>query len=124
MACRRKPRPNRHRVPACRSFALLLLTQARQSGISDAEIAMLIGDKTGPAIIAHIYGDVRPDYLLAQAQSIRLTVSAGTKKPGQGSSIESSDTVPQVSAGSLWCLTLRIQTKWRCCNRLSAIQSN
>ena len=37
--------------------------------LSDAEIAMLIGDKTGPAIIAQIYGDVRPDHLLKQAQN-------------------------------------------------------
>jgi len=34
---------------------------------------MLIGDKTGPEIIAHTYGDVRPDHLLKQAQRIRLT---------------------------------------------------
>ncbi len=51
------------------------VTQARQSGLSDAEITMLIGDKTGPAIIAHTYGDVRPDHLLAQAQRIRLAVA-------------------------------------------------
>jgi len=35
------------------------VTQARQSGLTDAEIAMLIGDKTGPAIIAAVYGDLR-----------------------------------------------------------------
>jgi integrase len=48
------------------------VTQARQSGLTDAEIAMLIGDKTGPAIIAQTYGDLRPDHLLAQARRIRL----------------------------------------------------
>jgi len=48
------------------------VTQARQSGLTDAEIAQLIGDKTGPAIIAHTYGDVRPDHLLKQAQRIQL----------------------------------------------------
>jgi len=53
------------------------VTQARESGLSDAEIAMLIGDRTGAAIIAHTYGDVRPDYLLKQAQRIRLTVQSG-----------------------------------------------
>src|SRR6185436_3329311 len=58
------------------------VTQARQSGLSDAEIAMLIGDKTGPAIIALTYGDVRPDHLLAQAQRIRLT--ATKKEPQAG----------------------------------------
>jgi len=53
------------------------VTQARESGLSDAEIAMLIGDRTGAAIIAHTYGDVRPDFLLKQAQRIRLTVQSG-----------------------------------------------
>ena len=38
---------------------------------------MLIGDRTGAAIIAHTYGDVRPDFLLKQAQRIRLTVQSG-----------------------------------------------
>jgi integrase len=60
------------------------VTQARQSGLSDAEIAALIGDKTGPAIIAHTYGDVRPDHLLAQAQRIRLTVAVPTAQPKGG----------------------------------------
>jgi hypothetical protein len=59
------------------------VTQARQSGLSDAEIAMLIGDRTGPAIIAHTYGDVRPDYLLKQAQRIRLTVQSREDEKGQ-----------------------------------------
>jgi len=77
----------RHRLTAaCHSLGIshmtphglrsYFVTQARESGLSDAEIAMLIGDKTGPAIIAHTYGDVRPDHLLKQAQRIRLTVQA------------------------------------------------
>ncbi|MCU0785553.1 MAG: tyrosine-type recombinase/integrase [Verrucomicrobia bacterium] len=49
------------------------VTQARQSGLTDAEIAQLIGDKTGPALIAQVYGDVRPDHLLAVARKIKLT---------------------------------------------------
>jgi hypothetical protein len=73
------------------------VTQARQSGLSDAEIAMLIGDKTGPAIIAKIYGDVRPDHLFRQAQRIRLTVQSGQDGERQTSSIKSSITVPGVS---------------------------
>lgn len=101
----------RHRIgAACRALGLghvtphglrsFFVTQARQSGLSDAEIAMLIGDKTGPAIIAHTYGDVRPDHLLAQAQRIRLTVSAGSVTTSQvSSSIKSSITVPEVAAG-------------------------
>ncbi len=76
------------------------VTQARQSGLSDAEIAMLIGDKTGPAIIAKIYGDVRPDYLFQQAQRIRLTVQSGQDGERQMSSTKSSTTLPGVSAGS------------------------
>jgi integrase len=52
------------------------VTQARQSGLTDAEVAMLIGDKTGPAIIARVYGDMRPDHLFKQAQRIRLTVQS------------------------------------------------
>jgi integrase len=50
------------------------VTQARESGLTDAEIAMLIGDKTGPAIIAAVYGDVRPEHLLKQARRIQLRV--------------------------------------------------
>ena len=34
--------------------------------------AALIGGKSGPAIIARTYGDVRPDHLLKQAKRIRL----------------------------------------------------
>ena len=72
------------------------VTQARQSGLTDADIAMLIGDKTGPAIIAHTYGDVRPEHLLAQARKISLTT---TNEHGDGSSINSSHTSPGVSPG-------------------------
>ncbi|MCG3150091.1 MAG: hypothetical protein PCFJNLEI_03562 [Verrucomicrobiae bacterium] len=53
------------------------VTQARQSGLTDAEIAMLIGDKTGPSIIASTYGDLRDDHLLAQARRIRHTFNPG-----------------------------------------------
>jgi hypothetical protein len=73
------------------------VTQARESGLSNAEIAMLIGDKTGPAIIAHTYGDVRPDHLLKQAQRIRLTIRPSHDREGQESSIESSIGLPDVS---------------------------
>lgn len=75
------------------------VTRARESGLSDAEIAMLIGDKTGPAIIAHTYGDVRPDHLLKQAQRIRLTATQPSNTAGQASSIKSSNTSPDVAAG-------------------------
>ena len=77
------------------------MTQARQSGLSDAEIAMLIGDKTGPAIVALIYGDLRPDHLLKQAQRIRLTVQADLEGQEGASSIKGSNTLPDVSASSI-----------------------
>jgi integrase len=63
----------RHVTPhGLRSY---FVTQARQSGLTDAEIAMLIGDKSGPAIIAQTYGDVRPEHLMALAQKIQLTAA-------------------------------------------------
>jgi integrase len=74
------------------------VTQARESGLSDADIAMLIGDKTGPAIIAHTYGDVRPDHLMRQAQRIRLTAKQSSPPAEGACSIECSIKVPDVSA--------------------------
>ncbi|MSU62662.1 MAG: hypothetical protein EXS31_09730 [Pedosphaera sp.] len=75
------------------------VTQARESGLSDAEIAMLIGDKTGPAIIAHTYGDVRPDHLMKQAHRIRLTAAQPASASKEASSIGSSNTSPHVTTG-------------------------
>jgi site-specific recombinase XerC len=76
---------NRRLAAACKALGLphatphglrsYFVTQARQSGLTDAEIAMLIGDKTGPSIIASTYGDLRPDHLLAQARRIRHAVA-------------------------------------------------
>ena len=43
-------------APGMRSY---FVSRASKSSLSDAEIAMLIGDKTGPAIIAQTYGDLR-----------------------------------------------------------------
>jgi integrase len=99
----------RHRLTAaCRALGLhhvtphglrsYFVTQARESGLSDAEIAMLIGDRSGPAIIAHTYGDVRPDHLFKQAQRIRLTIQTCQDGAGQASSIKSSITLPGVSS--------------------------
>ena len=75
------------------------VTQCRQSGLTDGEVAMLIGDKTGPAIIASTYGDLRPDHLLAQARRIRFKASGNS---GAGSRPNSMPTLPKtdvVSAG-------------------------
>lgn len=103
-----------HRIgAACKALGLghvtphglrsYFVTQARQSGLSDAEIAMLIGDKSGPAIIALTYGDVRPEHLMRQAQRIRLTVQeghqAGQDEAGGEGSIKGSITAQDVSAG-------------------------
>jgi integrase len=82
---RDKARVNRRITAACVALALehvtphglrsYFVTQARQSGLTDAEIAMLIGDKTGPSIIASTYGDLRDDHLLAQARRVRHTIA-------------------------------------------------
>ena len=47
------------------------VTQCRTQ-LSDVEIAALIGDKSGAAIIARTYGDIRPDRLHQQAKQVRL----------------------------------------------------
>ncbi len=89
----------RHRISAaCKKLGLghvtphglrsHFVTQARQSGLTDAEIAMLIGDKTGPSIIAHTYGDLRPDHLLAQARRIRLHSAGDTTANSAGTEAE------------------------------------
>jgi integrase len=60
----------RHVAPhGLRSY---FVTSRRESGLMDAEIAMLIGDKSGPALIASTYGDVRPVHLMQQARHIKL----------------------------------------------------
>ena len=94
---------------ACKALALnhvtphglrsYFVTQARESGLSDAEIAMLIGDRSGPAIIAHTYGDVRSDHLLKQAQRIRLTVQPTGDTVAPVSSTGSSTTSQDVASG-------------------------
>ena len=98
----------RHRLTAaCRALGInhvtphglrsYFVTQARVSGLTDAEIAMLIGDKIGLVIIAHTYGDVRPDHLLKQSQRIRLTVQTGNGEESEASSIKRSIMSPSVA---------------------------
>jgi integrase len=87
---------NRRLSAACRDLDIphitphglrsYFVTQARQSGLTDAEIAELIGDKTGPAIIAAVYGDVRSDHLLAQAKRIQLRAQ-GNAEAGSAADI-------------------------------------
>lgn len=104
------PSAIRHRLKAaCETLGLChatphglrsyFVTRAREAGLSDAEIAALIGDKTGPSIIAHTYGDVRPEHLLAQAKRIKLTATRITAPSAAADSPESSPTVPHVSPG-------------------------
>ena len=69
-------------VTTCRSLGIkhvtthglrsFFVTSAREFGLTDAEITMLIGDKSGPALIASTYGDVRPEHLVRQALRIRF----------------------------------------------------
>ena len=91
----RDPSAIRHRLTiACKSLGIrhvaphglrsYFVTQAREAGLTDAEIAMLIGDKTGPAIIAKTYGDVRSEHLIRQAQRIKLRVASGDASIGSG----------------------------------------
>src|SRR5215475_10127235 len=102
----------RHRITAaCKKLEIghvtphglrsYFVTQARQSGLTDADIAMLIGDKTGPTIISQTYGDVRPEHLIAQARKISLMAGSGVEKPARGSSIKSSNK----SQGVAQCFT-------------------
>jgi integrase len=48
------------------------VTGCREFGLLDAEIAELIGDKSGPRIIAETYGDVRPEHLRNRIKQVRL----------------------------------------------------
>ncbi len=87
-----------HVVPhGLRSY---FVTQCRQSGLTDAEIAMLIGDKTGPSLIAQVYGDLRPDHLLAQARRIQLTASAAAEVGSSASTPKSSPALPKANTDS------------------------
>jgi integrase len=70
----------RHVTPhGLRSF---FVTQSRQSGLTDAGIAQLIGVKTGPSIIAEVYGNVRPDHLLNMARKIQAATATLTTAAG------------------------------------------
>ncbi len=101
----------RHRITsACKALDIghvtphglrsYFVTQCRQSGLSDAEIAMLIGDKTGPSLIAQVYGDLRPDHLLAQARRIRLTASVGAGRDSSASMPVCMPTLPDAQGAS------------------------
>jgi len=66
----------RHVTPhGLRSF---FVTCARESGVTDAETAMMIGDKSGPSLIATTYGSIRPAHLVRQAH--RIDFQLGNEK--------------------------------------------
>jgi integrase len=71
----------RVRPHGLRSF---FVTQCREAGLTDADIASLIGDRSGPAIISTTYGDVRSEHLQNQARRIRLLL-----RPSPPSTMES-----------------------------------
>ena len=73
------------------------VTQCRQSGLTDAEVAMLIGDRSGPSIVAQTYGDIRPIHLLKQAQRIRLTAVTRDAGAGDGDATEGAGSMPDSS---------------------------
>ncbi len=95
----------RHVTPhGLRSY---FVTQCREGGMSDAEIAALIGDKSGAAIIALVYGDVRPDHLFKKLSQVNLrgrkrtdTTSAGTVPNCIPSAYDSSEGSDDGSEGS------------------------
>jgi len=56
------------------------VSRCREAGLTDAEVALLIGDKSGPALIASTYGSLAPAHLLAQARRVKFVAShAGVK---------------------------------------------
>jgi hypothetical protein len=56
-------------------------------------------DLAGTAAKASVYGDVRPDHLLKQAQRIRLMATTTHPEEKDPNSIKSSNRFPQVPAG-------------------------
>jgi hypothetical protein len=71
---RRFCRSSKTRYVTLHGLRSFFVTKCRESGLPDTEIAALIGDKTGPAIIARTYGDVLPEHLLRQAKRVRFPI--------------------------------------------------
>jgi integrase len=61
------------------------VSRCRESGLTDAEVSMLIGDKSGPALIAAVYGSLAPAHLLAQARRVKLTAKNADNAAAQRS---------------------------------------
>ena len=63
-----------HRVTP-HGFRSYFVTQCREWGLSDTEIAELIGDKSGLRIIAETYSDIRLEHLRNRIKRVRLLLS-------------------------------------------------
>jgi len=48
------------------------VSRCRESGLGDFEIAGLIGQRSGPQLVAQVYGQTRPEHVLAQARRVRF----------------------------------------------------
>jgi integrase len=57
------------------------VTRCREAGLGDFEIAGLIGQRSGPQLVAQVYGQTRPEHVLAQARMVKF-LSAATSENG------------------------------------------
>lgn len=64
----------RHVTPhGLRSY---FVTRCREAGLPDTEVAALIGDKSGAAIIERTYGAIRSSHLMNQVRRVRLLLKS------------------------------------------------
>lgn len=76
-ACKTKQVP--HVCPhGLRAF---FVTRCRESGLGDFEIAGLIGQRSGPQLVAQVYGQTRPEHVLAQARLVKFLSAATSGNP-------------------------------------------
>lgn len=57
------------------------VTRCRESGLGDFEIAGLIGQRSGPQLVAQVYGQTRPEHVLAQARLVKFLSAATSANP-------------------------------------------
>ena len=69
------------------------VTRCREGGLGDFEIAGLIGQRSGPQLVAQVYGQTRPEHVLAQARMVKF-LSAATSGKDDECSIKRSITSP------------------------------
>lgn len=56
------------------------VTRCREAGLGDFEIAGLIGQRSGPQLVAQVYGQTRPEHVLAQARLVKFLSAATSEK--------------------------------------------